>query len=341
MSDLVQISTSPLRGGAIELNVESIDVYLTFKCGMRCSHCFVGDNLSSNADMTLESLHRLLRTAHSWKTRQVTFLGGEPTMHPNFDQALSMAASEGYATRIVTNGHLSYARFLRRRVPPGFLVCFSVDGATAEVHDRIRGIGTYEVLLNNVKASISARYRVAGIISLSKQNVSQIGDILQLCDDLGFEYVNVHYVTNRGFARREIVLSVQEWATTYAQIRSISKKLKNTEVRVEKTFEESSAIHFRCAVKEKSNLMFLPDGRVFMCMMFIGSPLAHSYVWNGYELLRNAELRNEQRLVLFGDDPGCRGIRQFNPTLSDCARAVGSTVQCIYEKEHLIPGGVG
>jgi len=261
-------------------------------------------------------------------------------MHPNFDEALSMAETEGYATRIVTNGHLSYARFLRRKSLPGLVVCFSVDGATAEVHDSIRGRGTYDILLKNIKASISAGYRIAGIISLSKENVSQTCDILQLCDDFGFEYVNVHYVTDRGFARREIVLSVQEWASAYAEIKSTSKRLKKTEVRVEKTFEDSSAIRFRCAVSEKKNLMFFPDGRVFMCMMFIDTPLAHSYVWDGSELLRNEALRNEQALVLLGEGIGCRGIRQFNPRLADDARTCGRTVQCIYEKEHLIPGGV-
>jgi len=341
MNSLVQIADLRLpQVVPIELSVESIDVYLTFRCGLRCSHCFLGDNLSSKRDMELSSLTRLLKKAHAWNAKQVTFLGGEPTMHPDFDDALAIAEKEGYTSRVITNGHSSFSRFLKRGSSPRPLVCFSLDGSTAEVHDQVRGKGTHALLVENISRSIALGYRLAGILSVSRQNVSEVGDVLCLCDRMGFEYVNVHYVTNRGFAPAEIVLSVSEWERAYSAIRSTAAQLTRTEIRVEKTFEDSSAVHFRCAVKERKNLMFLPDGRVFMCMMFIDSPMAHSFVWTGHQLVLNNAPINEQRLVLGGGDAGCRGMKHVNSEVSNLALKQGKTVQCIYEKEHLFPGQI-
>jgi MoaA/NifB/PqqE/SkfB family radical SAM enzyme len=339
MSALLQFTAGAFLQGPITLDIDSIDVYLTYRCGLRCSHCFMGENLSSNRDMDLDSIIRLLKTARSWNTKQITFLGGEPTMHPDFLDVLAAAASEGYSTRIVTNGHISYSRFLDRCSKARPFISFSVDGATAAVHDWVRGRGAYNLLLNNIERTRALGYPFGGIFSVSRENVDDAERVLELSDALGFEYLNVHYVTNRGFAPSDIVLTPDEWARAYRAMRAAAARLTRTEIRIERTFYEAgSSVRFRCAVKERTNLMVLPDGRVFMCMLFIDSPGAHSFVWTGRELVRNLSASSEQGMVRIGPNPGCRGMHLVNSDVEDAAIRSGEVVHCMYEKERMPPG---
>jgi MoaA/NifB/PqqE/SkfB family radical SAM enzyme len=131
--------------------------------------------------------------------RPVTFLGGEPTLHPRFSDALRLAQDEGYETRIVTNGHFGYQKFLSSngaRERP--FVCFSVDGSVAAVHDAIRGKGTFAVLLDSINKTRAAGYRIGGIVAICRENSNDVRGIVSFCHEHNFEYVNIHYVTNRG-----------------------------------------------------------------------------------------------------------------------------------------------
>src|ERR1043166_9252873 len=186
--------------------------------------------------MDFNLFEKLLFTAKSWNTKEITFLGGEPTMYPRFKEALELTHKANYRARIVTNGHASYASFLDslKEAPLPF-VCFSIDGSRSLVHDAIRGNGSFRALCDNVSRSSDQGIRMAGIVSLSRQNVDDLEAILRLCDSFNFEYVNIHYVTYRGFGKPEIVLSIQEWKQAYARIVSLSKSI-TTELRVEKTF---------------------------------------------------------------------------------------------------------
>jgi len=329
------ISTEALRfsrRSVVDLTVESLDVFLTYRCGFRCSHCFLGSSLDSNEDMPFDSLRGILQNAHQWSTKHVTFLGGEPTMYPRFLDAVALARQEGYQVRVVTNGHVSLRRYLDATSDRSVSICFSIDGANAEIHDRIRIRGSFDTLLCNVSRARALGHRVAGIIAVSRDNSECIRETLVLCDEIGFEYVNLHYVTARGFAKRSSVLSIDEWLRVCEVVEATARRIR-MEVRLERTFFEALPNRLNCAVRERSNLMFLPDGRVFMCMMFIDSEESHSYYWNGRSLVRNSSVLSEEVRVEEEHFVGCPAMEAVNPDVASEARNRGLRIQCIYCKE--------
>jgi hypothetical protein len=107
-------------------------------------------------------------------------------------------------------------------------------------------------------------------------------------------------------------------------------------LRIERTFLDKAPIPFRCSVVDRSNLMFLPDGRVYMCMMFIDVPNSHSFVWDGEELRPNVSATGEQSFVKTGDYLGCPAMQLVNPDIAAMARRSGKCIQCIYEKDVLV-----
>jgi MoaA/NifB/PqqE/SkfB family radical SAM enzyme len=317
------------------LNIHSIDVFVTTRCGLRCSHCFVGEDLNQKLDFKFEYLEKLLETAKSWNTKEITFLGGEPTLYPRIVEAVNLSIKSNYKTRIVTNGHKSYLKFLEKfnsdKLP---FICFSIDGSNEIIHDNIRGKGSFITLMKSIKQSDELGFKKAAIISISKQNAFDIPNLLSLCNDLDFEYINIHYVTNRGFASKEIVLSIDEWKIIYQNIEDISKTIK-PKIRIEKTFLPNVNQHLNCAVKEKNNLMFYPDNRVYMCMMFIDQINSHSFNWTDEGLILNESRVTEQSIVKGKNTHGCPAIFLVNQSIANEVKKRNEFVQCIYEKETL------
>lgn len=320
------------------MNVPSVDIYVTYRCNLRCPHCFVGDLLDLNSLFDFADLTALIHKLQGWGTKEITFLGGEPTLYPPIIDSIKLVQSLNMRARIVTNGLYSFTHFLQRfdgkELP---FVGFSVDGSCPEIYDRIRGRGNFTRLIANVRRSRILGYRSFAIASISQQNADDILGILTLCDDLGFEYINIHYVTNRGFATPQMVLSLKDWQRTYELVADYSHKL-DIEIRIERTFTSLSQIRGSCAVMKKSNLMFFPDNRVFMCAMLTDLPDAHSFTWSRQELIPNLSPHSEQELCAKPSSAYCPAMQYVNPALHHKAQQCSQAINCIYEKVRIKRG---
>lgn len=320
--------------------VPFVDIYVTYRCNLRCSHCFVGDNLSLNSHFGFDDLSALIHTLHRWKTEGVTFLGGEPTLYPRIVEAVKLVQSLGMKARMVTNGLHGFANFMKRfDEPVKPFIGFSLDGSNAQVHDQVRGRGNFTKLMINIEHSRTLGYRSFGIVSVSRQNADDILAILDLCEEVGFEYVNVHYITDRGFATAEMVLPVEEWRQIYRRIEDHSRTL-NVDLRVERTFVPQAEYTGSCAVRQQNNLMFFPDGRVFMCSMLIDLPSAHSFTWTRQGLVPNQAPRNERTICADEISARCPAMLYVNPTINQQAEQHLCAISCIYEKVRLRKGEV-
>lgn len=313
-------------------SIPSIDIYVTYQCNLRCKHCFLGNKLNEATHFNFELLQKLIKTATSWKTEEITFLGGEPSLYPHLSESIKLVQKQGIRARIVTNGHKSFTSFLNTydgdKLPH---ICFSVDGSNANVHDSIRGKRSFENLLKSISLTNQKGYTKSGIISINRQNAFDCDRILDLCTTFDFQYVNVHYVTNRGFATEESVLSINEWLEIVSKIEAKSAMI-NLDVRVERTFVSKDEFIGGCAVRERSNLMFFPDGKVFMCAMFIDLENIHSFTWTNKGLVPNPSKFTETTVCKSDSIVHCPAINLVNPLIKNQAIADGYVIRCIYNK---------
>ncbi|WP_333771278.1 radical SAM protein [Streptomyces sp. IBSBF 2435] len=321
------------------MRVRSVDIYVTYRCNLRCAHCFVGDNLSTGRSFAHDSLARLIAAApRLWGTEEVTFLGGEPTLYPGIADAVLLAQARGLHVRIVTNGGHGFRSFVDRfegaRLP---VVGVSIDGSTPATHDAVRGEHSFQRMRENVERAREHGYEMFGIVSVSRSNAHDAGAVLALCDRLGFGWVNVHYVSNRGFATPEMVLPVPEWRALVREIKKQSAGLR-IDIRLERTFVPAGDHRRYCAVRSSDNLLFLPDGRVFMCPMFIDVPEAHSFTWSGTELLGRPGAETESILSRAESAAHCPAMRHVNARLNSDVLDAGLEISCVLEKTRLSGG---
>lgn len=121
----------------------------TMCCNLRCKHCCVADMPSNRFEsMRIEDAKLILLRSKDIMfegKKSVSFLGGEPLCGENFNELLDYAHEIGFSEiGISTNGILVDDAFAKTARRNGVNVQISLDGANKEMHESIRGKGTWE-----------------------------------------------------------------------------------------------------------------------------------------------------------------------------------------------------
>ena len=330
-----------------DLRVQRLDIYLTFQCNLRCKHCFVGSDLGKPIFFSVNSVKNIFNMARSWHTTDVAFLGGEPTVYPHLVDVCEYAFESGMKdVRIITNGTRPFLHFLNKytfsKKP---LISFSIDGASPEVHDRVRGNGAFNQMILSINHARKLGYRTCGITSIGNHNKSNLHSILDLAQRLTLEYLTIHYVSERGNATEDMVIPPEEWLKIMDEVVDFSSNI-DLEIRFEQTFFPKSTASEAlpkarriCAVRSLDNLMFYPDGRVFVCGLFLGQTGMHSFIWDGNNLTRNIGVT--ERTVCEEVIPEhCHGLKRLAPNLFDHKSETSYSSLCIYDKAVISRGTV-
>lgn len=126
----------------------------TMECNLRCRHCCVSDMPENNYEnMTVENAKTALKNCLALMDegkKKVSFLGGEPLCGNRFVELLEYAYELGYEIGLSTNGILVDETFAQLANRYHVNVQISLDGATRESHETIRGKGTWEKALKAI-----------------------------------------------------------------------------------------------------------------------------------------------------------------------------------------------
>ncbi|WP_433890091.1 radical SAM/SPASM domain-containing protein [Streptomyces sp. CA-111067] len=123
------MTTATMRGGLMATEVLSgrktstrlLWLDLTRKCQLRCAHCYNGSGpAGGHGTMSRADWHGVLDQAAGGGVRNVQFIGGEPTMHPDFAELADHALNLGLGVEVFSNlVHVSarcWALFQRDRL---------------------------------------------------------------------------------------------------------------------------------------------------------------------------------------------------------------------------------
>ena len=283
--------------------------------------------------MPQQMLFEILDACSEWNTKSVTFLGGEPSLYPDLHRALIKATELGLHTRIVTNGSAAFEKFAKNYsdLIKNTHVCFSVDGSNEKEHDPIRRQGSFRELIKSIDLCQQLGVATTGIVSLNRANLNDASAILQTCHSLGLHSLNIHYVTARGCCDAGLVPTISEWRLACKILRDEALRLQIS-IRLEDTFVPKVGFKGGCAVRERSNLMFFPDGKVFMCLLFLDVPHSHAFEWTSGGLVSNPSKSSELLLSEESSDIHCPAFHLVDPVLASKVKSGGFIVTCIYKK---------
>lgn len=134
------MTTSKALGVEAGQHVLRVVVDVVQQCNLRCTYCHPG-NVWEPLHLDVRHIEAVFEAAESSGVLELVVSGGEPTLHPGFDEVL--AATHGLrrtASVLVTNATRVDDRRVQRIAASNLTrVCVSLDGADDLTHASARG----------------------------------------------------------------------------------------------------------------------------------------------------------------------------------------------------------
>ena len=160
---------------------------LTYACNLACVHCLSSSGKRDPRELTTRQCKDIIDELERMQVFYVNIGGGEPTIRPDFWHLLEYAVDHQVGVKFSTNGVRltpERARFLANTDYVDVQV--SLDGATAEVNDRVRGPGSYDTALRALANLKEAGFKDAKIsVVCTRENLGQLDEFKALADSYG------------------------------------------------------------------------------------------------------------------------------------------------------------
>jgi len=177
---------------------------LTNACNLRCVHCRACPvEKISPEDLSIDEARRLIDQISSFAKPAIVLSGGEPLVRPDCLEIARYGASRGLRMLLATNGTLLTAELAQDVADSGIQhISVSIDGASAASHDGFRRLpGAFEAAWSGVENAKAAGLSFQINTTVSKHNIDEIPDILELAISRGAEALHIFLLVPTGCGR--------------------------------------------------------------------------------------------------------------------------------------------
>lgn len=163
-------------------------ITLNKECNMRCKWCYAREKgYEKDTELTLEDVEDLVELASELGIRNVTLIGGEPTIYKELIKAVEIVKKRKMKAILVTNGkRLADEAFLKQLIQTGLdALSISVKGHDEEVYKNKTGVyGLHDVhkAINNI-SDFSIDLLISVVVT--PDNIDYLVNIIDDCKRFG------------------------------------------------------------------------------------------------------------------------------------------------------------
>jgi len=158
-------------------------VELTRRCNARCVHCGSAAGRPREGELRLAEWEPVFRDLAALGGKEVCLLGGEPFLAPWWEEAAASAGEAGLRVVFITNGALVDRDAASRLKSLGCVsrVAVSLDGASPEIHDAIRGRpGSFLEATGAIERLLEAGVEAGAVTTAMRPNLEDLPRIRDL-----------------------------------------------------------------------------------------------------------------------------------------------------------------
>jgi radical SAM protein with 4Fe4S-binding SPASM domain len=138
-----------------------LDIETTSKCNLDCIMCPHSRLTREKRNMDLSLFKKMVDEPGLTPNDIWLHMFGEPLLHPEIYEMIKYAKKFGVQVGLSTNATLLDSRNAAEIIASGLdRIIISLDGATKETYERVRGHGDYEHTLANVLSFVEAKKRI-------------------------------------------------------------------------------------------------------------------------------------------------------------------------------------
>ncbi len=160
---------------------------LTYACNLACVHCLSSSGRRDPHELDTAECMALIEEFERMQVFYVNIGGGEPTVRPDFWELLEHAVAHHVGVKFSTNGYRITAQRAEQLAASEYVdVQISLDGATPEVNDAVRGAGSFDAALRALQTLRAAGKRGVKLsVVCTRRNIGQLDRLLTLAEEHG------------------------------------------------------------------------------------------------------------------------------------------------------------
>lgn len=157
---------------------------LTYACNLSCSHCLSSSGRRDPLELNTEECKSLIDELQRMQVFYVNIGGGEPTVRSDFWELVDYATQHQVGVKFSTNGVKITPEVAHRLAASDYVdVQISLDGATANVNDRVRGPGSFDLAIRAMQNLADAGFLGFKIsVVCTRDNIPQLDDFKAIAD---------------------------------------------------------------------------------------------------------------------------------------------------------------
>ncbi|MDD5064394.1 MAG: radical SAM protein [Phycisphaerae bacterium] len=209
---------------------------VTRRCRYSCLHCRANAGEADEKDLTTSECKKIIKAIAKYSKCILIFTGGEPMERADIYELIRYARKTGLRVVMATCGYLIDEKTIAKLKKAGVMaLSFSIDGASADTHDRFRDTkGAFDSTINAAKIAREARVRFQINTTISRINADEVIGIAKLAKNIGAYCFNPFILvpTGRGERIADEILDPVEYEVLLNELLRI--KLKS-EIKVRVT----------------------------------------------------------------------------------------------------------
>lgn len=283
---------------------KNIYIYITEKCQLHCKHCYLGERLKKETMMPKKEVFDNLVFWKRIGGRKLCFLGGEPTLHPHFEEIVKYANKLGYEkVTMDTNGlQIALNKLSNLDYTDFSYIQISLDGGSSLTHDSIRGDNTFNTVLNTIKELRKRKFDIRIICTVNRHNIKDCLNILSIADNLGVSLVKYHIFSGigRGRGNDHLLINPNEWIKFINLLLEQKNKYK-TKIQYQVAYGDESLKdllldqkYTGCLGRKLDRMSIFSDKKVYICSYLFDKDLNFAEVdLKNHKLLIKRERQSE------------------------------------------------
>jgi mycofactocin radical SAM maturase len=160
---------------------------LTYACNLSCVHCLSSSGRRDPRELTTDECKAVIDELERMQVFYVNIGGGEPTVRPDFWEIVGYATRHHVGVKFSTNGVKITPERARELASNDYLdIQVSLDGATAEVNDHVRGPGSYDTAIRamqNLRDAGMTNFKLS--VVCTRHNIGQLDEFKAIADRYG------------------------------------------------------------------------------------------------------------------------------------------------------------
>lgn len=182
-------------------NLEVTYINVTEACNLHCPYCYADAREESLEELLAEEIEEVIDSSAKLGARRIVFTGGEPFLRREIFDLGCYVKERGLESEIITNGTLIHEKHLEPLLEAFDSIAISLDGSTKEIHEKMRGEGTFEPVFKALKLLANKDILLVVNTVITKYNYRDIPNLNSLVAEVSSFMHNtfLHLPLGRGW----------------------------------------------------------------------------------------------------------------------------------------------